>query len=211
MKIRLSNLYMNCTNDFVIKKNKHMKRTILPFLLAASIAVTSCGNNDNDSKAVAKEENKEKFDSTSIEGDTKFAVAAADGGMMEVELGKLALTHASSADVKKFAQMMVDDHSKANGELKTLAQSKNISIPGTLSNKNQDKYNDFAKKNGTDFDKAYASFMVDDHKEDIDAFKKEAQDGKDADLKNWAAGKVATLEHHLMMAQSTDSIVKKNK
>ena len=172
--------------------------------------VASCGN-DNDSKTVAKDENKEKFDNTAIEDDTKFAVAAADGGMLEVELGKLALTNASSSKVKEFAQMMVNDHGKANDELKALAQTKNISLPAALSSKNQDRYSDMAKKKGADFDKDYTSFMVDDHKEDIEAFKKEAEKGKDAELKNWAASKVPVLEHHLMMAQAADSIVRKNK
>jgi len=188
-----------------------MKRVFLHAILLSSLMVASCGNNETDSKEIAKDENKEKFDTSMIKDDTKFAVAAADGGMMEVQLGKLALTNASSTSVKQFAQMMVDDHSKANSELKTLAVAKNITIPDALSNKNQDKYNDLAKKKGTDFDKAYASFMVDDHKEDIDAFKKEAEKGMDPDLKAWAAGKLPVLEHHLMMAQSADSTVKKNK
>jgi putative membrane protein len=188
-----------------------MKRTCIYLLLAGSITLASCGNNEDDSKKIAKDENKEKFDSTSIEEDTKFAVAAADGGMMEVELGKLALTNASSAKVKEFAQMMVDDHGKANAELKALAQTKNISIPSSLSNKKQDKYNDLAKMKGVDFDKAYTSFMVDDHKEDIEAFRKEAEKGNDMELKNWASTKLPILEHHLMMAQSADSTVRKNK
>jgi putative membrane protein len=187
-----------------------MKKTCIYLLLAGTITLSACGN-ENDSKEIAKDENKEKFDSTSIEDDTKFAVAAADGGMMEVELGKLALTNASSAKVKEFAQMMVDDHGKANEELKALAQTKNISIPAVLSNKKQDKYNDLAKKKGVDFDKAYTSFMVDDHKEDIDAFRKEAEKGKDPELKNFASSKLPILEHHLMMAQAADSTVRKDK
>jgi putative membrane protein len=142
-----------------------MKKLLFSFLIAACCALTSCGN-------------------TNIQDDTKFAVEAADGGMMEVELGKLAQTNASSKQIKDFGQQMVNDHGKAGEELKMLAASKNITLPSALSNKNQDSYNDLAKKKGVDFDKAYASFMVDDHKEDIDKFKHEAEKGNDADRKN---------------------------
>jgi putative membrane protein len=185
-----------------------MKKLLILFVFAA--AFSACGNNENDSKKEANASNDQKFDSTDLENDTKFAVAAADGGMLEVALGKLAQTNASSTTVKQFGQMMVDDHSKAGEELKSLAASKNITLPSALSNKNQDHYNDLAKKMGKDFDKAYSSFMVDDHKEDIDEFKKQAEKGKDGDLKNWAAGKVPVLEHHLMMAQAADSVARKN-
>jgi putative membrane protein len=57
--------------------------------------------------------------------DTKFVKEAADGGMAEVELGQLAASKASSDDVKKFGQRMVDDHGKANDQLKQLASQKN--------------------------------------------------------------------------------------
>lgn len=188
-----------------------MKKTVFSLLLCASAitVMTSCGNNNNtDSKEAAKDQNEQKFDNTNIEDDTKFAVAAADGGMLEVQLGQLAQTNGSSAQVKQLGQMMIDDHSKANEELKATAAQKNITLPATLSEKNQQKYDELSKKTGADFDKAYASAMVDDHEKDVDEFKKEASDGKDADLKNWAAGKVPVLEHHLEMAKSTKDAVK---
>lgn len=189
-----------------------MKKIALNFALCASLfTIASCGNNENDSKEMAKEQNEEKFDDTNIERDTKFAVSAADGGMMEVELGKLAQQNGSAPEVKQFGQMMVDDHTAANNELKSLAQSKNITLPTTLSNDKQDKVNDLAKKTGHDFDVAYMDFMVDDHKEDIDEFKEEADKGNDADIKAWAAGKVATLESHLQMAENGKNSVKDRK
>ncbi len=190
-----------------------MKKIALNFALCASLfTIASCGNNsENDSKEVAKEQNEEKFDDTNIEGDTKFAVSAADGGMMEVELGKLALKNGSAPEVKQFAQMMIDDHTNANNELIALAQKKNITLPTTLSSDKQDKVNDMAKKTGHDFDVAYMDFMVDDHKEDIDDFKDEADKGNDADIKAWASGKVATLESHLQMAENGKNSVKDRK
>lgn len=186
------------------------KIKIMSLLFAACFfALVSCGTKDNqdDSKEIAQEQNEEKFDDTDLEDDTEFAVSAADGGMLEVQLAQLALTKATSPRVKEYAQSIIDDHTKANEELKTLAQTKNISLPSTLSEKSQKKYNDLAEKTGADFDEAYSEFMVKDHKEDVDKFKKAAEKAEDADIKSWAAGKVAVLEQHLSMAESLEDDV----
>jgi putative membrane protein len=70
---------------------------------------------------------------------------------------------------------------------------------------------DLQEKSAKDFDKDYIDFMVNDHEDDIDAFEKQAENGKDAELKSWAAGKVTTLKHHLEMAKATQEIVKNEK
>ncbi len=172
-------------------------------------ACNSGTENETDSKEVAHELNEEKFDDTKLEDDAAFLVKAADGGMMEVKLGQLAVANAASPAVKQFGQMMVDGHGKANEELKTLAASKNISIPDSLSDKKRDKYNELAEKKGADFDKAYAAYMVEDHKEDIEAYKKAAENAKDAEIKSWAAGKVPVLQQHLQKAEAAKEAVDK--
>ena len=180
--------------------------------LTVALFLSACNTkNTTDSMEQAEEQNDKKFDDSKIEEDTEFAVAAADGGMLEVQLGQLAQTNSTVADVKTFAQMMVTDHSKANDELKKWAAQKNITLPAVLSDKNQKKYDDLASKTGKDFDDAYTDFMVKDHQNDIDEFKKEADKGNDADLKSWAAGKISTLEHHLGMAKQAEAVVDKMK
>jgi putative membrane protein len=198
----------------VKQKDKNMKKHInmlRPLLVAFMVcSLLACGGKkETDSAEAAEETNEEKFDEKDTEKDADFAVAAADGGMLEVQLGQLAVSKGTTDAVKKFGQSMVDDHSKANNELKALAAQKNITLPSSLSDEKQKKYNDLSEKTGAEFDKAYAKFMVEDHKEDIDAFKKEAENGKDADLKSWAAGKVPVLEHHLSMAEQTRDAVDK--
>ncbi len=188
-----------------------MKKYLFTALAFATLTcLSACGDSSKpeDSKEMATDANDKKFDDSKMEDDAQWAVKAADGGMMEVQLGKLAQTNAANAKVKELGQMMVSDHSKANDELKALAAQKNITLPPSLSEDKQKKYDDMAKKTGADFDKAYASFMVDDHQEDIDSYKKEGNDGKDADIKAWAAGKVPLLEHHLEMAKATNDAVK---
>jgi putative membrane protein len=188
-----------------------MKTILNIFSIACLALLMSCGDTkeNTDSKEVAKEQNDDKFDSTKIEDDTKFAVDAAAGGMMEVKMGTLAQANGMAADVKSFGKMMVDDHNAANEELKALAAKKNISLPTTLSEKHQKDYDDMAAKKGKDFDEAYMDYMISDHKDDIDEFKEEANDGHDPDMKAWAAGKVATLEHHLDMAKAAKDKLKK--
>ncbi len=180
-----------------------MKKPMYALLIACSLAAfTSCGPAENDSNKVAEEQNEEKFDDTKVEDDAEFATKAASAGMAEVELGKLALANSSNADVKSFAQMMVDDHGKVNGELTATAQAKNISLPGVPDADAQKDIKDLSEKKGADFDKAYADQMVSDHKDAVDLFQKEANDGKDADLKKWAGDKLPALQHHLEMAQA---------
>lgn len=191
-----------------------MKRVLInaALFVSAIMFVASCGDRkaqNEDSEKVANKENDAKFDNSDVEKDADFAVKAADGGMLEVQLGELAQSKGMSQAVKDLGKMMVEDHTKANEELKALAQTKNISLPTTLSEDCQKKYDDIASKNGKDFDKAFTDHMVKDHKKDVDAFKKEADKGEDPDLKSWAAGKVPTLEHHLDMAKSAEDIADK--
>jgi putative membrane protein len=141
--------------------------------------------------------------------DQTFVTKAAHGGMAEVKLGTLATQKASNADVKAFGQQMVDDHSKANDELKQLASTKGITLPTDMDAKEQAKYDRLSKLSGAEFDRAYMKEMVSDHRTDVSEFRRESQSGTDPDVKAWAAKTLPTLEQHLQMAESTDAKVKK--
>jgi putative membrane protein len=140
--------------------------------------------------------------------DQTFAMKAAQGGMAEVKLGKLATEKASDPDVKQFGQKMVDDHTKAGDELKQIASGKSISLPTDLNAKDQALYDRLSKLSGSEFDKEYMSHMVSDHKTDVSEFKKESDRGSDSDLKSFASKTLPTLESHLQMAESTYAKVK---
>jgi putative membrane protein len=134
--------------------------------------------------------------------DSTFVMKAAAGGMMEVELGNVAQQNGNNARVKNFGQMMVSDHSKANDELKSLASSKGIALPGSLPANEQKHVDAMKKMNGKSFDTHYMSMMVNDHKTDIGEFEKASKSAKDADLKNWATKTLPTLKTHLDSAQA---------
>ncbi|HEY6161346.1 MAG TPA: DUF4142 domain-containing protein [Bacteroidia bacterium] len=187
-----------------------MKKNIFYAALVCLFMATAC-NNSTDSKTVANDENKDKFKESDMKQDADFVVMACDANMLEIQLGELAKKTAMTEDVKKLAEHMIADHTKANNELKDLASKKNISVPSILSDKSQKKYDDLVKKTGIDFDKAYSDQMVSDHKDVIDAFQKEADQGKDADVKSWASGKLPALQEHLQMSEKTYTTVKDSK
>ena len=184
-----------------------MKKLIyLCCLGLAGFMFQSCNNAHKDAKDTADSLNKTKDTTTHAaatggiavdKDDAKFATDAANGGMTEVELGKLALSKTHIASLKKFAQMMVDDHGKANDELKAIAQKKNITLPDAPDNDHKQKIADLEKKQGKDFDKAYVEAMIDGHKKTLDLMEKEAKDGKDADLKAFAEKTAPTVKMHL--------------
>jgi putative membrane protein len=140
--------------------------------------------------------------------DTKFVMDTAKGGLAEVEMGRLAADKASNPDVKKFGQRMVDDHSKANDELKAIASGKGITVPSDLDAADKRQKDQWSKMSGAAFDKAYMADMVKDHKKDVAEFKKEAASGKDPDVKAFAGKTLPTLEDHLKMAEETYAKVK---
>ncbi len=139
--------------------------------------------------------------------DRLFITNAAKGGLAEVQLGQLASDKGTSAEVKQFGQRMVSDHSKANDELKSLAQSKNITLPSDLDAKDKALHDRLSKMSGEAFDRAYMQHMLADHKKDVSEFRKESSSGKDPDVKAWASKTLPTLEEHLKMAQDANKAV----
>jgi putative membrane protein len=133
--------------------------------------------------------------------DAAFLKDAGEGGMDEVKLGQLAQQNGVNEHVKKFGQHMVDDHSKMNNELQALAARKNVTMPTDISVLQHASYKLLSTKSGEGFDKSYISSMVKDHEDDIAAFRKEASEGTDADVKALASKALPTLEEHLRMAQ----------
>ena len=140
--------------------------------------------------------------------DANFVKEAAQGGLMEVQLGKLAQEKAGNEKVKEFGKRMEQDHSKANDELKKIASDKDIQLSNDLDKKHKGKVDKLTKLSGADFDKQYMGAMVSDHKEDIKKFQRVADKGKDADLKQFASQTLPTLKQHLQLAESTAQQVK---
>lgn len=157
--------------------------------MAAAIALVACGT---------------MLAQSGTSADTKFVKEAAIGGMTEVQLGKLAVKNASSEKVKDFGQKMIDDHTKAADELKSVASKDNITLPTVLDPKHQAIVDKMSSLNGTAFDRAYMQNMVKDHQQDVNDFQREANNGN-GDLKSFAGKTLPTLQEHLKLARDTQT------
>jgi len=125
-----------------------------------------------------------------------FMKDAAQGGMAEVQLGKLAEQKSKDPEIKKFAQMMVTDHTAAGNDLKALATKKNFTLPTDIGS-HKSTYDKLNGLSGTDFDKAYVDDMVSDHEEDVEAFQKQADHSTDPEVKAFAAKVLPVVKKHL--------------
>lgn len=141
-------------------------------------------------------------------GDKKFVNEALQGGMAEVELGKLASEKAANDSVKQFGKRMVDDHGKAGDELKKLAQDKGVTPPAEMDSKHKKLHDRLSKLSGAEFDRAYVNEMVKDHRKDVKDFQREADKAKDPDLKSWAAKTLPTLQDHLKQVEDINTQMK---
>lgn len=137
-----------------------------------------------------------------------FATKAAQGGMAEVELGRLATQKASNDRVKQFGQKMVDDHSKANNDLKQAASQESIELPADTDAKHKHAMQKLSGLSGAAFDKAYMAEMVKDHVEDVKEFEKASKAPGDSPVKTFAANTLPTLKDHLQMARDLNNEVK---
>jgi putative membrane protein len=207
---------------------------------SSSMGSSSQGSMGNSTGSMQRSTDGSMVDS----GDKDFVNQAAQGGMTEVALSKLAEQRASNAQVKSFAQQMVKDHTKANQELTSLAGRKSITVssrtleagpndmaadanPGTTGQQDpgsgspsgtltgqtldkaksdahgehQAKMDKLSKLSGAEFDREYMRCMLEDHDRTIALFRRQADQGKDRDLKAFAAKTLPTLTEHNRMAQ----------
>jgi putative membrane protein len=187
-----------------------MKKISLCLMLALSAWTFQACNenkrNSDDSVENAHDANdlKEQAGTGEKDDENDFAVKAANGGMFEMEMAKLAQEKSQNAQVKEFADMMIKDHSAANEELKALASRKNITLPTTLGKDKQEDVDEMAKLSGAEFDKKYVDAMVEDHEEDVKLFQEASISSEDPDLKTFAGKTLPTLQKHLERITTID-------
>lgn len=134
-------------------------------------------------------------------GDASFVQKAGEGGMAEVELSKIAEKNAKSADVKKFAEKMVHDHTANNKELATIAAKENIQVPKSLDSDHTALKEKLEGMKGADFDRAYVDAMRSDHQKMIDLLKSSQSTVSTEELRTFIKKTEPVVEHHLTMAQ----------
>lgn len=129
--------------------------------------------------------------------DASFYKTLAQGGIAEVEAGKLAQQKGADPKVKDFGAMMVKDHSAANEQLKALAAGKGIDLPGSSSTSQMATKAKLEVLSGGTFDKSYVEDQVKAHRDTVELLKKEIATGQDPDAKAFAQKVLPTVESHL--------------
>jgi putative membrane protein len=137
------------------------------------------------------------------DADSRFALTAAEGGMLEVELGRLASTRSANTEVQEFASRLVTDHTKANAELTEIASTKSLILmtQEQVNAKHQEMIAKLQKLEGAAFDREFMAAMVKDHDKDVSLFEKQAKHGRDAALREFASKTLPTLREHQKMAK----------
>lgn len=200
--------------SYAIHNRLFTRYFFLIFICFVSVLLLVSCDNRKDPKEAAEERNEEMDEQ--VEGDLNkerdedFLIKAAEINLEEIRLGELAQQKGSAPDVKELANMLVESHTKAMNDLKSLANSKSIAIPTSTTDKVQDAYDKLNEKTaGNDFDKEFCDMMVKGHRNAIDAFEKAASNAADADIKSWAASMLPDLRMHLDKALACDEKLKK--
>jgi len=134
--------------------------------------------------------------------DTKFMRDIAYANISEIEVGKLAQSKSQNDQVKSFAQKMMEDHTKAQDELKQLAQTKGVSLPTEPDMKHKTAAKAMEKLSGDKFDAMYMKQAgLNDHKNAHKLLEKVSKNAKDPELKAYAEKTLGPVDEHMKMAQ----------
>ena len=141
--------------------------------------------------------------------DRKFVLQTAEGGMAEVEAGKLAQQHGQSDAVKEIGATLVEDHTQANEELKQVASEQGIDLPQQIGRKKQNALSKLEQATAEEFDRVFLRQQEKNHRQGIERFEHVAEQSENEAIKQFAAKKLPTLRkhHELILEASTDDAV----
>ncbi|HEX8246953.1 MAG TPA: DUF4142 domain-containing protein [Pyrinomonadaceae bacterium] len=140
--------------------------------------------------------------------DSKFMMQAASSDMLEIQSSTMALQKSQNADVRRFAQMMVDDHTRTSEQLKSIAATKNVSLPAEMDSKHRAMADKLAGVSADRFDMEYMRMQVKAHESAVKLFQTESNKGTDPDVKDFATTNLPALQTHLEMARTMSGNMK---
>jgi putative membrane protein len=187
-------------------------KTVKLLIFSLTVAALAACNNDtkkNPAEA-AQEVNEERTDTNKSEEDAETLVEAATSDMMEIQSSQKAATMATSAAVKEFAAMMIEEHTKMSNETKELAAKKGYVLPTSLSQDKMDKLADMDKWDKKDWDEKYMEMQIDMHETSLREIKNRHDRSNDADIKAWAVKAMSHVQMHLDRAKQLEDNVDDN-
>jgi putative membrane protein len=186
-----------------------MRRTMIFVALIAIFCMAGCtpvenvntaNSNANANRAATTPTTTPVTSAPARRTDTAFAMEVAQNGIAEIALARLAAKNAQSADVKRFAQRVITDHTKVSNELKQIATSKGITLPADMKEEQKATVTRLTALKGAEFDREFMTIMAENHDKSVTTFKEVARDGTDPEIKAFAAKTLPTLEAHQKMA-----------
>jgi putative membrane protein len=135
----------------------------------------------------------------------QFVTKAAQGDRAEVQLGQMALQKSNNSEIKQFAQKMIDDHGQNQQQVDSLASKLSITAPGDVAPDQKQQADRLQNLTGSQFDQAYAKIMVQDHRKDVNEFKRAQQSAKNPEIKQYVDQTLPVLQQHLQMAEKLSS------
>lgn len=179
------------------------KKHLIKSLLAVSVAAAMFGSAGVQAQTTQASGQSGASSSAKLaSADRKAIMDMGMSNMAEVEMGKLAQSKSQNADVKAFAQKMIDDHGKALTEVQTLGQSKGVTLQTELDAKHKAQASKLEKMTGDAFDKAYIQQGgLGAHKETLAKLQKAQKDAKDPEVKAQVEKMIPVVQQHLQHAQ----------
>jgi putative membrane protein len=153
-----------------------------------------------DVKRDSEYSNKTTFDINGL----AFIKNTHEGGMTEIAASKIAKQKSTNKQVTDFAEMMINDHTKASKMVDSVADDREVLLHNTISHDHQAMLDSLSKKTGAEFDKAYMEMMVDDHKETVESFNNN-KDGNYSDIRDIVRTYLPTIEKHYEEAKKINA------
>jgi putative membrane protein len=138
---------------------------------------------------------------------TDFANNVAVANKFEIDTSQLALKYGKADDVRKFAQQMLDDHTKAGADFKAALAQANVTPPKDALDLSHtakyEKLNLFTTEKG--FDASYVATQLDAHKDAVKLFQDYVQSASPGPVKDFATKTLPVLQHHLEMVTALNA------
>jgi putative membrane protein len=172
-------------------------KKILFCAMAITVFMWSACDDDDDEKRIN-------------ETDKSFMINAAYANRAEIDAGQLAVSRSSDDSVKKFGQMMIDEHTTALNELENIADDRDVNLPDSVDAEHRQLKQQLMSMSGYEFDSAYIQSQIKDHQKAISLFESENSNGKEQQVKNYASKYLPHIRMHLEKANSITAQIKDN-
>jgi putative membrane protein len=198
---------MNFRNNFIAGTFGIFFITCILLEVAACNQINKLSKEDK-SKDNAVVLNETRFDDTTKASDANFLVETAWINYHAIAIGQLGTDKSKSPEILTLAKMLSEEHYVASQELKKIADSKNINLPVSAENNEDEGINKLVKQKSISFDKAFIDVVIQQHQDAIGKFESADSTIKDTEIKDYIAIVLPALKIHLQQALQLQKIIR---